>query len=281
MTSITRPVICCPVCGADRSLLHHDVRASLLYSCQRCTHEWLIEPAAAPSLLRPSKSGDNDVSPAVDVPEAARIVPVLVRIAAAGALAGGVNAWLCYARWPVPAQEYSDFGWHLVPAGAVHGAVLAPSAFLGSRWLRGLGWAKRLLVAVATGWVAGYVSWQPLRMSLDGRLSWSTWPFDGPTSAWFIGPLQIFGLVACLYCLVPPRWTPGTKAGASSLIVASVAGAVGSLWWWLAVGPWYLSLLHGTIWGSAVGLAWWSFAASPVSVLDTRIAQRHPTSTPA
>ncbi len=54
--------------------------------------------------------------------------------------------------------------------------------------LRGLGWAKRLLVAVATGWVAGYVSWQPLRMCAGRPSSWSTWPFDGPTSAWVHGP---------------------------------------------------------------------------------------------
>ena len=262
MTSDTRPFISCPVCGAYRSMLHHDVRASLLYSCQRCTHEWLIAPPVTPPPLH-SDSGDGDVSPVEAVPEPGRILPALLRIAAAGTLAGAVNAWLCYARWPVPAEEYSDFGWHVVPAGAVHGAVLALSAFLGSRWLRGLGWAKRLMVAVATGWIAGYVSWQPLRMSLEGRLGWSTWPLDGPMAAWFIGPLQVFGLVACSYCLVPRRWTAHPRAGASSLIVASVVGALGSLWWWLTVGPWYFSLLHGTIWGCALGLAWWSYVRCP------------------
>ena len=122
-------------------------------------------------------------------------------------------------HWPVPVEEYADFAWHLAPAGALHGAILALCAFLGSRWLRELGWAKRLPIAVATGWIAGCLSWQPLRMSLDGRLGWSAWPFNEPWSAWFIGPLQILGLVACLSCLV--RWDhsgggwrmgPGTPA---------------------------------------------------------------------
>ena len=281
MTSQSRPFISCPVCGADHSMLHHDIRASLLYSCQRCTHEWLIAPAVTPPPAGASESGENDVSTAEADGESGRILPVLLRIAAAGAVAGAVNAWLCYARWPVPVEEYSDFSWHLVPAGAVHGAVLGLSSFLGSRWLRGVGWAKRLMIATATGWIAGYLSWQPLRMSLEERLGWSTWPFDGPMSAWFIGPLQIFGLVTCLYCLVPPRWTPGPRAGASSLIVASLAGAVGSLWWWLSVGPWHFSLLHGAIWGCAVGLAWWSLAAAPASARGSTITYRPPAPTPA
>ena len=254
-------------------MLHHDVRASLLYSCQRCTHEWQIKPARYPPTRRLSNWLENDVTLAAGVPETGRIVPVLLRISAAGALAGGVNAWLCYVRWPVPVERYADFAWHLVPAGALHGAILALCAFLGSRWLRELGWAKRLPIGVATGWIAGYLSWQPLQLSLARRLGWSAWPFSEPSSAWFIGPLQIFGLVAFLYCLVPPRWMPGTRVGASSLILASAAGALGSLWWWLAYGPWYFSLLHGTIWGCAVGLAWWSFAAQGrLPLLATRAA---------
>jgi len=26
-------------------MLHHDVRASLIYACQQCMHEWQIDPA--------------------------------------------------------------------------------------------------------------------------------------------------------------------------------------------------------------------------------------------
>ena len=33
-------VVKCPVCDAAGDLLHHDVRSSLLYSCENCLHEW-------------------------------------------------------------------------------------------------------------------------------------------------------------------------------------------------------------------------------------------------
>jgi len=42
------PVIECPVCGSHGRMLHHDFRASLVYSCQECTHEWEVEAAEAP-----------------------------------------------------------------------------------------------------------------------------------------------------------------------------------------------------------------------------------------
>jgi hypothetical protein len=29
-------------------MLHHDIRASLIYSCENCTHEWQIDPAEEP-----------------------------------------------------------------------------------------------------------------------------------------------------------------------------------------------------------------------------------------
>ena len=36
--------VTCPVCGSGADL-HHDVRASLIYACQMCMHEWDIDPA--------------------------------------------------------------------------------------------------------------------------------------------------------------------------------------------------------------------------------------------
>jgi uncharacterized Zn finger protein len=33
-------VVKCPVCEAEGDFLHHDVRSSLLYSCENCLHEW-------------------------------------------------------------------------------------------------------------------------------------------------------------------------------------------------------------------------------------------------
>ena len=38
-------IITCPVCGSSREQLHHDYRASLVYSCMTCSHEWQIDPA--------------------------------------------------------------------------------------------------------------------------------------------------------------------------------------------------------------------------------------------
>lgn len=39
-------VVKCPVCEAEGDFLHHDVRSSLLYSCEKCRHEW--QEAAEP-----------------------------------------------------------------------------------------------------------------------------------------------------------------------------------------------------------------------------------------
>jgi len=41
-------IIMCPVCGSDGAVLRHDIRCSLLYSCQQCEHEWQIDPTEEP-----------------------------------------------------------------------------------------------------------------------------------------------------------------------------------------------------------------------------------------
>ena len=45
MIATAPPIIECPICGSQGAVLRHDVRASLLYSCQKCLHEWQIDPA--------------------------------------------------------------------------------------------------------------------------------------------------------------------------------------------------------------------------------------------
>ena len=42
------PIITCPVCGSHGEMLHHEVRASLVYSCRNCLHEWQLDPAEEP-----------------------------------------------------------------------------------------------------------------------------------------------------------------------------------------------------------------------------------------
>jgi hypothetical protein len=44
------------------------------------------------------------------------------------------------------------------------------------------------------------------------------------------------------------------------LLTPIFAAMAGSLWWWISMesNHWYYSLLHGIVWGSAVGLGVWS-----------------------
>ena len=48
MADKTQHLVQCPVCGADGAQLQHDLRAPLVYSCQRCLHEWQLDPADEP-----------------------------------------------------------------------------------------------------------------------------------------------------------------------------------------------------------------------------------------
>lgn len=47
----------CPVCHSHGADVHHDVRSSLLYFCQRCQHEWQLDPAEG------HIEADLDISP--------------------------------------------------------------------------------------------------------------------------------------------------------------------------------------------------------------------------
>jgi len=49
----TAPPVSCPVCNSDGAMLGHNIRASLVYSCQKCLHEWQIDPADEPPQVGP------------------------------------------------------------------------------------------------------------------------------------------------------------------------------------------------------------------------------------
>lgn len=188
-----------------------------------------------------------------------RVSPT-VRVAICGALGGGTNAWLCFARVPVPVKDNPTFGWHLIPAGAIHGAVLAVVAFglgvlLSRRTLR-----ARLAAALPLAWLAGFASWIPLnRSAFDEPWSKSfAWPLHQRWDGALLGPLQYFGFVALLYYAAVAFWLTRESRLAPHIASASVAGILGSLWWWSAMEPWYLSVLHGAIWGACVGMGAWS-----------------------
>lgn len=182
------------------------------------------------------------------------------RVGLCGALGGAINAWLCYARLPVAVSGNPKFAWHVVPAGAVHGGLLAIAAFgvgiaFSTRRLR-----TRLAVALPLAWVAGFVSWIPLNRSAFEE-PWAKsfgWALHNGWGAALLGPLQYFGFVALLYYLAVALCLPRRRGLTAHVILAAVAAILGSLWWWIAIGPWYFSVLHGTVWGTFVGVGAWS-----------------------
>jgi hypothetical protein len=145
-----------------------------------------------------------------------------------------------------------------MPAGFVHGAVLAASAvgaaLVARRWNRPARWAASALV----GWLGGYLSWIPLDISAFGE-RWPRaliWPLQNGDSAhsvlWL--PFCSFGLVSMLLSL----WlTRPHRSGLllPNIVAAALAGVLGSLWWWIVWKTWHLSILHGIVWGFSVAVA--------------------------
>ncbi len=182
-----------------------------------------------------------------------RLVSLLWRTGLLGGFAGALNAAHCWATLPD-----CKFSWHIVPAGAVHGALLALIAALFSALFYERTLAARLAVLPLMGWLAGCVSFGPLNLSLGWH--WDMYAFwKKPGEAYW--PFQAFGLVATAAFL---GWAVFKLLRArrllAQLLATIFAGMAGSLWWWLSMEShhWYYSLLHGTVWGSAVGLGVWS-----------------------
>ena len=181
----------------------------------------------------------------------------LALITASGGAGGMVNAALCFAEWPVRVPESSAaFRWHAIPAGFAHGGLLALIAAAAVIGAPRRGW-RRAITALLVGWVAGYLSYVPLDLSVfTGSLTHAAlWPVDSVWEALW-RPYFQFGIVAALLYL----WLALRResSGVLSNVAASYgAGAVGSIWWWAAWGPWYFCLLHGAIWGVCVGCAIW------------------------
>jgi hypothetical protein len=190
----------------------------------------------------------------------ATIVPdraSIVRITAAGSVAGGINATLCVLDWPVPAAAAS-FRWHLIPAGMAHGGLLALAAIAGlavssrprlARW--------RWLAAPIIGWLGGYTSWVPLEMSIfDQSLSDA---FDGRPGVPYTSPSSgirwstLAGSAPCSNLWLVSG--AGRHSRKMAIFGAALAGSLGSLCWWIEWSPWYFSLLHGGVWGILVGFA--------------------------
>lgn len=176
------------------------------------------------------------------------------RVALAGGLGGLVNATLLLAGWPVEVEN-AGFEWHIVPAGFLHGSILALAALVSAPRARMLQPVLRLPWIVLGGWVAGYLSMIPIRMSLNETVA-VRMLFQWPDPWW--EPLAWFGGVTSL--LIP--WLAWQRREAPvwpNAVAGCAAGALGSLWVWVNAGSrweiWYMSPLHGCIWGCFVGLA--------------------------
>jgi hypothetical protein len=173
-----------------------------------------------------------------------------------------VNAWLCFAKLPVAVNGNPKLHWDVIPAGALHGAILAASSFAMAETVKNKRVMVQLALATPVAWVAGYASWVPLGHSVFSE-SWSEavlWPFDeGIKALW--APVPYFGLVALCYylCLCFRRRRDGLPIHIGA---GTAAGVFGSLWWWIEWEPWYFSLVHGTLWGVLVGFGAWRATAA-------------------
>lgn len=189
-----------------------------------------------------------------------------LRVGLCGALGGAINAghylWWVGARasstdsWGlgVPSLE-----WHLVPAGAVHGGLLAAVAFAGGSLLTKQHLAVKLLGTLLVGWIAGFVSWIPLSKSLFGG-SWAeslSWAFGSASAATLWVPFHYFGFVASLYCLCVALFAARQSSLSAHVLYASIGGILGSLWFWIQMEHRHFSFLHGAIWGICVGTGAW------------------------
>lgn len=181
------------------------------------------------------------------------IIPTL-----AGALGGAINAYLCYAKIPV---DVAFFKWHIIPAGAAHGALIVLITLLLSRFFYSKDIFWRWLGVFLTGYLAGGISWTAIRTSIDEKFTVETlWFIDreGVLDA-LLGPFQTFGFVALgfsFYLIILRqsrhlRWE-------IHLMASTLSAIIGSLWFWASFGFWYLSFLHGIIWGVPVGFAVWA-----------------------
>ena len=197
----------------------------------------------------------------------------MMLIALLGGLGGAINAALAYLKFPP--TEYG-LTWSVIPAGAVHGAVLAILMVVASRWLARRRWWLKLTGSAVAGWAAGWLSWIPMELSLIDGSKGSEWGFGhghgltpeniGTAFVWplrlraeiLYAPYLFFGLVALCGSLVfAYAHGFGIRRLGVWIALGVLSGVLGSLWWWAIFKPWYLGVLHGTIWGALVGFGIW------------------------
>ncbi|MBI3324487.1 MAG: hypothetical protein HYZ92_04320 [Candidatus Omnitrophica bacterium] len=193
-----------------------------------------------------------------------------------GGLGGAINAWLCYAKLPVPipsliriiGDESMQFDWTVVLGGAGHGALLATIPIGAAWYLTRVSPLVSWLAIPIIGWLSGWLAWAAIMLaisvtqgpSLRDLLQAVGWPFLGPQPfpdlLWT--PYPYFGLVGGIYCFLLSVCAQLKRASAvHHVLSASLSGIIGSLLFWISSKVWWFSLLHGTIWGLLVGFGVW------------------------
>jgi hypothetical protein len=196
-------------------------------------------------------------------------------------LASGINAWWCFAGFPVrimgEEKLFFDwklfFEWQIIPMGAIHGAIIS-LLIIGSSIA--LFKKNKILTIIFTpfiGYITGFYSYAPLMWGIapsekfEWSFFWNIFVIDLNRSASFYdlyAPYSIFGLVASIYYLFLCVFQLlNNKKLLYQLIIGIASGILGSLWFWIEFSNaefWYFSLLHGTIWGVFVGYGIWANA---------------------
>ncbi len=178
-----------------------------------------------------------------------------------GAVGGAINAYLCYAKIPISLEsKYLSFSWLIVPAGATHGAILALASLFCAYYSHSRSQLFRWLGIPVAGFLSGWLSWIPINLSFSAE-KWP-WvilnPFDINSIQNIFAPYKVFGLVGLIYYFLLVIFGVLYERRLWVHISCSIlSGILGSLWFWIEEA-WYLSILHGTIWGILVGLGTWA-----------------------
>ncbi len=179
------------------------------------------------------------------------------------ACASGILSWWCFAGFPVTIGEDSFFDWDIIPMGAIHGAILAFLAIGASTLLYKKNMILCILFTPFIGYIAGHYSLPPLMWGIDpsGSFPWENyWMifFNYDESIDLSIPYMYFGLVSSIYylfmCVFKQLYNNKLL---HQVLIGIASGVLGSLWFWIANEYWYISPLHGIVWGAFVGYGIW------------------------
>ena len=181
-------------------------------------------------------------------------------IAFAG-LGGAINAFLVFAGVPISFEnQYLNFEWHIVPAGFIHGALLAYFSAAAAN-IAGKKKSFQLILFPVVGYIAGWISGIPLTLSISDKPEWSVlwWPLEQSQGyEMMVAPFLHFGLVSALYYFGLVVLDVRSKKNIFlHVFTAAAAGVLGSLYWWLSLDALRVSFLHGSIWGLGAGFGYW------------------------